>query len=101
MADRSPVSRGLCWVENMLSDQIADRPCGLSGLSTFQILKGQNSCRGSVGFGQELADRPAMSGGPSATLPRLTGEFAAGDSGLGLGWGLFLEVPGSLGSSLW
>ena len=33
-----------------------------------------------------------MSGGLSATLPRLTGEFAAGDSGHGLGWGLILEV---------
>ena len=38
-------------------------------------------------FWSELADRPAMSGGPSATRPRLTGEFAAGDSGHGLGWG--------------
>ena len=51
--------------------------------------------------GQELADRPAMSGGPSATRPRLSGEFAAGDFGHGLGWGLFLEVFGSLESSLW
>ena len=41
---------------------------------------------------QDLADRPAMSGGLSATWPRLTGEFAAGDSGHGLGWGLILEV---------
>ena len=52
-------------------------------------------------LGRELVDRPAMSGGPFATRPRFTGEFTAGDSGHGLGWGLFLEVPGSLGSSLW
>ena len=34
-----------------------------------------------------MADRPAMSGGPSTTRPRLTGEFAAGDSGHGFGVG--------------
>ena len=50
-----------------------------------------------VGLG--LADCPPIRAGPSATRPRLTGKFTAGDSGHGLGWGLFLKVSGSVGSS--
>jgi hypothetical protein len=30
-------------------------------------------------------------------MARLTGKFDGGDSDHGLGWGLFLKVPGSVG----
>jgi len=57
--------------------------------------------RNDVGWVGRLADCSAMTGGLSAPRPRLTGKFAAGDSVHGLGWGLFLKVPGSVGSLIW
>jgi hypothetical protein len=39
-----------------------------------------------------------MMGRLSAPQPRLTGKFVGGDSGHGLGWGLFLKVRESVAS---
>ena len=52
-----------------------------------------------VGLG--LANCQPIGAGPSAAQPKLTSEFAGGDSGHGLGWHLFLNVPRSIGSPFW